>query len=103
MVLSAHDLQNRGLDVSLVTGTDAFATDAVRVVAVVANGGAAAAVVSLFDATATDGTAAIVLKAAINDSNTLYLGPTGTRFETGLHGSVTGTGASAYVFYVTGD
>jgi len=103
MVLSAQDLQNRGLSVVAVSGTDAFATDAVRVVAVVANGGSAAAVVSVFNATATSGTASFILKAAINDSNVLYLGPTGTRFNTGLHASVTGTGASAYVFYVSGD
>ena len=103
MVLSALDLQNRGLSVSLVTGTVAFATDAVRVVGLISNGGSAACVASLFNATATSGTADIILNAAINDSNVLNLGPTGIRFDTGLHGSVTGTGASAYVFYLTGD
>jgi hypothetical protein len=99
-MLSANDKMTRGVKIARVTGTDPFVSGAGYLLAAQCNGGSAAGVLSIFDATATSGTADIIVNAVINGGTPLSLGPNGWRFGTALHASITGTGASAYLFYI---
>ena len=64
--------------------------------------GTDAAEVEIYDATATSGTATIIVKALANDSKTVWFGPAGVRFATGLHGDLTvGTSPTAYLYYLS--
>lgn len=76
-------------------GTDAIATVSCRVIGYVLSHNDVGTL-SLFNATATSGTAVIVARCATNTTSSEYFGPAGIRFASGLAASVTGNGV---VFY----
>ena len=100
MSKSLNEVLGNAASYVAVSGTDAFATSSVRVLGFTLRAGTDAAVLSVYDATSTSGSAAFSAAAAAGDSVVLYLGPNGVRFANGLHGAVTGTSPAATLFYV---
>lgn len=61
-----------------------------------------AASLSLYDAATAAGTALITIKSAANASTTVWFGPQGIKFATGVSSSKTGTTPNVQLFYIAG-
>ena len=99
MALSVNDLQRMGYTVAVPA--TAMVDGPCRVMGMqVRATGAAVALLSIWNSTATSGTASLTLStpAADGESAVAWYGPNGVKFATGLAGSVA-TGL-AYIFYV---
>ena len=100
--MNIADLATRGYSVVTVSGTDAFVVGATRLMKVIANADAAAAILQVYDAVATSGTPIFTLSVAggtDEGGQAVDFGPNGLSITTGLHAEM--ANGTAYLVYLT--
>jgi len=99
--IDINSLHSRGWSRAVAAATDITSGADCRVMGILCTGGSGAGVCSVYNAATAAGADLIVVKAAIGDSSYISCGPNGTPFYTGLSTTISGTGASFVVFYIT--